>query len=201
MISDPTIGDAEIARMTLEEIKLAARVCRRCPLCESRTLAVPGEGPVGATVMFVGEAPGKHEDESGLPFQGNAGRVFDKLLEQSGLMRAEVFITGAVKCRPPENRDPKAGEIDACNPYLRRQIELVQPRIICALGRHGLSAVLGRKAVLTEWRGRFAEFEGRTLTATYHPAAAFYRQELKQAMQEDMRRLGEWARSALAARI
>lgn len=180
---------------TLDELYHEVRECRNCDLWQSRTLAVPGEGPERAAVMFVGESPGEKEDRTGLPFQGNAGRAFNKLLGVAGLRREEVYVTGAVKCRPPKNRDPRAEEIDACNPYLRRQIELVQPRIIVALGRFGLLAATGSQEPIARLRGQPFEHRGVTVLATYHPAAAFYREELKEAMEEDMRRLGELLRA------
>lgn len=176
---------------SLDELYHEVRECRNCDLWQSRDLAVPGEGPERAAVMLVGEAPGAKEDRTGLPFQGNAGRVFNKLLGIAGLRREEVYVTGAVKCRPPKNRDPRAEEIDACNPYLRRQIDLVKPRIIVALGRFGLLAAMGRKEPIARLRGRVLEHHGVSVIATYHPAAGFYREELMRAMEEDMRRLGE----------
>ena len=183
---------------SLDELYHEVRECRNCPLWQSRTLAVPGEGPERAGVMFVGESPGEKEDRSGLPFQGNAGRVFNQLLDLAGLRRDEVYITGAVKCRPPENRKPRAEEIEACNPYLRRQIELIQPRIIVALGRFGLLAVTGDKAPIAGLRGRVLEHRGISVIATYHPASAFYRRELRQAMEDDIRRVGELAHAVRA---
>ncbi len=176
---------------SVTELYREIRECRECELRQGRELAVPGEGPEHATVMFVGEAPGEKEDRTGLPFQGNAGRVFDKLLGIAGLQREEVYVTGAVKCRPPENRDPKAEEIHACNRYLRRQIELVRPRVIVALGRSGLMAVTGGKEAIANLRGRPLEHNGATLLVTYHPAAAFYRRELKEQLEDDFRLLGQ----------
>lgn len=133
---------------SLDALYHEVRECRNCNLWQSRILAVPGEGPEPAAVMFVGEAPGEREDRTGLPFQGNAGRVFNKVLVGAGLRWEEVYITGAVKCRPPKNRDPRSEEIEACNPYLRRQIELVQPGIIVALGRFGCQrSAVPRRAV------------------------------------------------------
>lgn len=182
-------AEAAIARLDLAGLERAIRTCPRCPLRESRRLAVPGEGPRPAPVMFVGESPGEKEDATGRPFVGNAGRLFDSLLLRAGLRREEVFLTNAVKCRPPGNRSPRPAEVEACRCYLRRQIELVDPAVICPLGRHGLRAVLGREEAIAPLRSRPFEHDGRTVLAMYHPAAAFYRPELKAALEEDMRRL------------
>lgn len=189
-----------IARLDLDGIGRAAATCPRCELRESRTLAVPGEGPTRARVMFVGEGPGAKEDETGRPLVGNAGRLFDRLLSVAGLSRAEVFVTNAVKCRPPGNRTPKAIEVDACNPYLRRQVALVDPAVVCPLGAAAVRAVLGRPRPVGELRGRPIEHEGRLVLAMYHPASAFYRRELRADMEADMRLLAEVLAAAPARR-
>lgn len=196
----PAPGGAEVSGLEAEMAGVEAEVaaCRRCPLAEGRVRAVPGEGPAPARVMFVGEAPGEKEDETGRPFVGNAGRVFDKLLAEAGLKREDVFVTGAVKCRPPGNRNPRAGEIEACRPYLERQLAAVRPQVVCAMGRAALRALLGREPPpelsLSRAHGRAVRRDGYWLFPTYHPAAAFYRQELKQALEDDMRRLGGFLR-------
>lgn len=189
-------GDgAALARLNAE-----IRACRRCPLCETRTLAVPGEGPVPARVMLVGEAPGAREDREGRPFVGNAGRLLDRLLARAGLCREELFVTGAVKCRPPGNRDPRAREIDACRVHLRRQLALVRPEVVVALGRAALRAILGREPPpelgLAGSHGRPVRQDGFWLFPTYHPAAAFHREALEEVVQDDFRRLAAFVATA-----
>ncbi len=173
--------------------------CTRCRLHESRKNPVPGEGPVPSRVMIVGEAPGRREDEAGRPFVGQAGKLLDKLLSLAGLARREVYITNVVKCRPPGNRDPRQDEIAACNPYLQRQVQLVEPEIIMAVGRIA-GATIYRMAGL-RWRGIRAErgrlvhgvIAGRRvgIYTTFHPAAALYNREVLPMLEEDFRRLGE----------
>jgi uracil-DNA glycosylase family 4 len=141
--------------------------CTLCDLSLSRTHAVPGEGPAGAKIFLVGEAPGRDEDATGRPFVGRAGKLLDRALYEAGIRRSEVFITSVVKCRPPDNRRPNRSEMQTCLPYLRRQIQLVDPRIICLMGNVASAALLGKQGV-TALRGRV--FEDRYLI-TYHPAA------------------------------
>ncbi len=169
--------------------------CKRCPLHRTRKNPVPGEGPLNADVMFVGEAPGRNEDEQGRPFVGAAGNLLNKLLEEAGLKRNEVYITNVVKCRPPGNRDPTDEEIEACLPYLVEQIKIIRPRVIVALGRYS-ARTLFRLAGL-KWES-MSKQHGRVydatiagvrvkLVATYHPAAALYRPPLRETLAEDFR--------------
>src|SRR5918996_4259373 len=122
---------AEARRQRLVEGFHTASVCEKCPLSKSRTKVVFGAGNADADLMFVGEAPGMHEDQQGLPFVGRAGKLLDQLLEEVGLQRSDVFITNVLLCRPPGNRDPQQDEIDTCKPYLHRKIELIEPKVIC----------------------------------------------------------------------
>ena len=169
----------------LEELAAQIRVCTRCPLWESRTQAVPGDGRTAAKVMIVGEAPGREEDESGHPFVGAAGRFLDHVLEGTGLDRTDFFITNTVKCRPPRNRTPKKLEVDTCTSnYLFEQIELVNPRLVMLLGGVAAKKLLGVKSV-NEARGRVIEHEGRRYLVGYHPAVRFYREDLGAKVKED----------------
>jgi DNA polymerase len=169
----------------LEELADQIRVCTRCPLCESRTLAVPGDGKPSAQVMIIGEAPGREEDVSGHPFVGSAGRFLNQVLEGTGIDRGDLFITNTVKCRPPQNRAPKKGELDTCTSnYLFEQIELLQPRLIMLLGGVAAKRVLGVKTV-NEARGRVIERDGRKYLVGYHPAVRFYREDLGEKVKED----------------
>lgn len=137
--------------------------------------------------MLVGEAPGEREDESGRPYVGNAGRLLDHLLREAGLDRRAMFITGAVKCRPPGNRAPRAAEIEVCaQHYLRPQIEIIQPRIVCLQGAAAVRALLGPGFKLSELRGQALRRDGRAVFVTHHPAAVFYREELKATLQRDL---------------
>jgi uracil-DNA glycosylase len=161
------------------------RDCVKCPLHTSRTHAVPGDGAHAATVMLIGEAPGRDEDLRGHPFVGAAGRFLDQTLAANGLDRRELFITNIVKCRPPNNRNPRKGEIDTCTShYLAEQIALVNPKVIMLLGRIAAQTLLGIKS-LNEARGRLIERDDRTYVVGYHPAATFYRDDLAEKIKED----------------
>jgi len=173
----------------LKRIEEEITACNRCPLAAGRTNPVPGEGPLDAQVMFVGESPGEKEDLAGRPFVGNAGRVFDRLLENAGLRRDEVYVTGILKCRPPENRAPRATELKACKDFTLRQIEQVRPRVVCLMGSHAIKALLGSKAALNRMHGQPVRKNGLVYFPTFHPAAAFYNEDLRPVMEEDMRRL------------
>ncbi|HKP85550.1 MAG TPA: uracil-DNA glycosylase [Blastocatellia bacterium] len=169
----------------LEELAEVIRVCVKCPLHESRKIAVPGDGRPGAKLMMIGEAPGKDEDETGHPFVGAAGRVLNGLLEGAGIDRGDVFITSTVKCRPPNNRTPKRLEVDTCvSNYLQEQIELINPKLIMLLGGVAAKKLLGVKSV-NDARGRVIEHEGRKFIVGYHPAAQFYREDLAEKVRED----------------
>ena len=169
----------------LEELAAQIRVCTRCPLHESRTLAVPGDGKFSAKIMIIGEAPGKEEDESGHPFVGSAGRFLNHVLEGTGLDRNDFFITNTVKCRPPKNRTPKKLEVDTCTSnYLFEQIALLNPKLIMLLGTVAAKKVLGVKSI-NEARGRVILHEGRKYLVGYHPAVRFYREDLGEKVKED----------------
>jgi DNA polymerase len=169
----------------LDELAEQIRVCTRCPLHESRTHAVPGDGKYTARVMIIGEAPGKDEDETGKPFVGSAGRYLDHVLEGTGLDRGDFFITNTVKCRPPKNRTPKAIETGTCESnYLFEQMELIDPALVMLLGGVAAKTVLGVKSV-NEARGRVVERDGRRFIVGYHPAVRFYREDLGEKVKED----------------
>lgn len=151
---------------------IAAEVlnCRKCGLCESRTNAVPGEGNAAAEIIFVGEAPGYHEDVQGRPFVGRAGKLLDRMMAAINLDRSAVFITNVVKCRPPGNQTPGPAEIPVCFPYLQRQVALIRPRIVCALGSVAVSTLLGQPTRITSARGKRHQLGRSVLIPTYHPA-------------------------------
>jgi len=174
---------------SLESISSEVISCVRCRLCETRRMAVPGEGPQAAKVMFVGEAPGEQEDNLGRPFVGAAGKLLIELLESIGLQREEVFITNTVKCRPPNNRPPRKDELAACRDYLVRQFMLIRPRAVCPLGNSAIRALLSPKESVSELHGVKVEKDGITYFPMYHPAAALYTFALRKVMEEDFRKL------------
>jgi len=163
--------------------------CTKCPLHLTRTKAVPGEGPSDAAVMVVGEAPGANEDREGRPFVGAAGQNLQALLSRAGLRREDVFITNVVKCRPPGNRRPTRVESVTCHPYLRRQIELMEPRVIVLLGDTALKEIFP-EGTLGEMHGRPARRSERTYYPTYHPASMIYNASLKAVLEGDFEGLG-----------
>jgi DNA polymerase len=172
----------------LEELHEKIRKCTLCPLHETRTHAVPGEGPVSSRVMFVGEAPGAREDESGRPFVGRSGELLISMIKEIGLSRDTVFITSILKSRPPKNRTPTQFEVKACRPYLEQQIAITNPQVIVLLGGVAISSLVGPWKV-SEAHGKFYETEDRTYFMTYHPAAALRFPKVKDAMKEDFKLL------------
>ncbi len=163
--------------------------CQRCPLAESRKHVVPGEGPQDADIVIIGEGPGYHEDIQGRPFVGAAGRLLTQLLEGVGISRESVFITNVVKCRPPDNRQPLASERETCFPFLKRQLELIQPKIVCLAGRVPTEVLLVKPVKMGAMHGKIFEKEGQAYFILYHPAAGLYTQSLVSVMEEDMQRL------------
>ncbi len=167
--------------------------CKACPLYKGTNHAVPGSGSAGADVMFIGEAPGRKEDQTGEPFVGAAGKFLNVMLESIGLRRDDVFITSIIKHRPPDNRDPKPAEIKACVPYLLEQIKLIRPKIIVLLGRHAMGYFLpGRVISQVHGREQRASGEwgtGQLFLPLYHPAAALYNPNMKRVHLEDFQKI------------
>ncbi len=156
----------------LDELRATALVCTSCRLSEDRTQVVFGDGDPQADVLFVGEAPGMREDEQGVPFVGPSGQLLDRLLGEIGLERTDVYIANVVKCRPPNNRDPRPDEIDACKGYLREQLQLIDPKVVVTLGNFSSKLLLKTETGITRLRGTAYEWWGRHLVPTFHPAAA-----------------------------
>jgi uracil-DNA glycosylase len=185
--------DPASRRERLVELYREVSECARCPLAETRTKAVFGAGNADADLMFVGEAPGAEEDRQGLPFVGRAGQLLEELLGEIGLTREDVFIANVLKSRPPGNRDPLPLEIDACKPYLWRQIELIEPRVIATLGNFATKLLSGNPAGITRVRGtpQVHELGGRTvfLFPLLHPAAALRTPAMKDTLREDFAKL------------
>jgi len=175
---------------SLEKVAAEVMGCPKCKLSRTRKNAVPGEGQLSAKIMFVGEAPGRNEDEKGRPFVGSAGKILNEMLEKAGISRSQVFITNVVKCRPPNNRVPEDEEVLACIPYLERQIALIRPRIICILGRTAYSSILGGGSI-TANRGKVIEKAGQKYFLTIHPAAAIYNRSMLSILEDDMKKLAK----------
>ena len=173
---------------SLSEIADRVRSCQDCPLGTGRTNAVPGEGPVDAEVMFIGEGPGFQEDRQGRPFVGPAGQFLDQLLADAGLSRERVFIANMIKCRPPQNRDPVPAEMAACSKYLNRQIELIDPKLIVTLGRFSLGRFFPGESI-SRARGRVRQKDGRAIYPIMHPAAGLRREEMKASIIQDFKAL------------
>ncbi len=169
---------------TLEDLARRVRNCADCSLHASRTKAVPGEGPAGAEILFIGEGPGFHEDRQGRPFVGPAGNFLEELLQSIGMTREQVFIANMVKCRPPNNRDPAPDEIAACSKYLDEQIELIDPLLIVTLGRFSMARFLPGQSI-SRARGRLRPVGGRHIFPIMHPAAGLRRQEMRAAIEQD----------------
>ncbi|HEX3277226.1 MAG TPA: uracil-DNA glycosylase [Thermoleophilaceae bacterium] len=187
------VRSAQERREDLVQLFREASGCTRCPLAQGRTQVVFGNGNADADLMFVGEGPGHHEDLQGLPFVGRAGQLLDQLLTEIGLDRSEVFVANVVKCRPPGNRDPLPEEIDACKPYLHRQIELIEPKVICTLGNFATKLLTRSQRGITGVHGRAQvhELGGRTVRVypLYHPAAALRSTKTLEELREDFRGL------------
>jgi uracil-DNA glycosylase len=162
---------ARIARLPWQELAADIDACTACGLCRTRRKTVPGVGDASADWLFVGEAPGAEEDARGEPFVGQAGRLLDNMLAALGVTRERnVYIANVLKCRPPNNRTPEPLEVDACRPYLERQVALIGPKLIVALGRSAASLLLGTDASIASLRGRVHRYRGIPLVVTYHPA-------------------------------
>ena len=162
--------------------------CPKCALAETRVHAVPGAGNPDADIVFIGEGPGFHEDQQGLPFVGAAGKFLDELLASINLRRKDVFICNVIKCRPPNNRDPLPDEIDACAPWLTQQLEVLKPRMIVTLGRFSMSRYFPG-ATIGRIHGQAKRIDGVLVVPMYHPAAALHQASLRQTIMEDFRKL------------
>lgn len=187
------MADAVERAAALREYSELVATCTKCALAQGRTQVVFGSGSASAELMFVGEAPGFHEDQQGVPFVGQAGKLLDKLLAGIGLTRADVFVANVLKCRPPGNRDPLPEEIAACEPHLFRQIELIEPKLVATLGNFATKLLSGRPTGITRVHGHPQEVSlgARTVTLypIYHPAAALYTPSMSKVLEEDFARI------------
>lgn len=184
--------NGEKGPVTLKVIEDELGDCKRCKLCSTRTNIVFGSGNENADIVFVGEGPGKDEDLQGAPFVGKAGRLLTQIIEKGmGLKRKDVYICNIVKCRPPENRDPEKEEIEACSPFLEKQIKAINPKVVVALGKPASSTLLGRNVLITRERGSWHSFMGYKVMITYHPAylLRYYTNENRLKVWEDMKKV------------
>jgi DNA polymerase len=181
-------GEAPAVENLLAPLVEEVRGCQRCPLARTRTRAVPGEGPLDAKIMFIGEAPGYHEDQQGRPFVGAAGMLLEEALRGIGLTRADVYITNILKCRPPNNRDPEPQEMAACRDYLERQLAILRPPLVVTLGRFSMARFFP-PGPMRALHGRTARHGALTAYALYHPAAALRTPAVKAVFLEDFQRI------------
>jgi uracil-DNA glycosylase len=174
----------------LSAIEAAVHDCTACPLAAGRLTAVPGDGDPHSAILFIGEGPGKKEDETGHPFVGAAGKFLDELLGHINLKRPDVFVTNVVKCRPPENRDPEPDEIKSCTDlFLWKQIELIAPKLICTLGRHSMGLFFPQEMKISQIHGQPKRVKGRVILPLYHPAAALYNGGMRQKLIYDFKKI------------
>ncbi len=180
----PKIGEG-----TLQTIREDIGDCIRCKLHKGRTKIVFGDGHPHAKLLFIGEGPGRDEDLQGLPFVGRAGKLLTQMIEAMGLKRSDVYICNVVKCRPPENRAPEGDEVEACSPFLFRQIDLVAPKVIVCLGAIAAQTILETTRGISQFRGQWQEFRGRKLMATYHPAYLLRNPAAKSEVWKDLQKV------------
>ncbi len=173
----------------MESLQEEIKGCRKCPLADSRTNVVVGDGSTSADTLFVGEAPGFYEDREGKPFVGAAGQLLERLLRSIGLTRADVYIANVLKCRPPQNRDPLPEEIEACKPFLFRQIEIIKPKVICTLGNFATRLILEKNVSISQVRGKKIIHGSHVVFPIFHPAAALHASTNLSSLEEDFRKL------------
>jgi len=191
-------GEEKVEKMipseapSLEDIRKELGDCKRCKLHRTRTRIVFGEGNKKAKLMFIGEGPGYDEDVQGRPFVGKAGQLLTKIIQSIHFEREEVYIANIIKCRPPQNRNPEPDEIGSCSPFLMKQIQAIQPKIICALGTFAAQTLLQTDAKITSLRGRTFDLLGIKVLPTYHPAFLLRNPDKKREVWEDMKQIAEW---------
>ena len=180
---------AALTGETLEAIRSDIGDCQRCKLAPTRTTIVFGSGNPNADIVFVGEAPGYEEDQQGLPFVGEAGRLLTKIIESTGIKREDAYICNILKCRPPGNRNPEPDEVLVCGPFLKRQIAAIRPKIVCCLGKFAAQTLLQNAAPISKLRGEFHDIDGMRVIATFHPAYLLRSPEKKREVWEDMKQI------------
>jgi DNA polymerase len=189
VIRDAATSDAADAAASLAEIAASIASCMLCRLGKGRTRTVPGIGNAHARLMFVGEAPGRDEDLAGEPFVGRAGQLLTDIIKAMKLSREEVFIANVIKCRPPENRNPEPDELDACRPWIERQVDIIRPEVIVTLGRFALQSLLQRQVPISSVRGEWQQYRDIPLMPTYHPAYLLRNPAAKKEVWNDMKKV------------
>ena len=185
----PPPGSAPPSDSSLEAIRADIGDCQRCKLAPKRTNIVFGSGNPNAELVFVGEAPGYDEDQQGLPFVGRAGQLLTKIIESINLKREDVYICNVLKCRPPDNRNPEPDEVAACNPFMKRQLASIKPKVVCCLGTFAAQTVLQTPAPISKLRGKFFDIDGMRVIATFHPAYLLRSPDKKREVWEDMKQI------------
>ena len=187
------MSSSEKIKKGMEKVKDEVLACKKCPLYKTKTYPVIGQGSHQARIIFIGEAPGLSEDKTGRPFCGEAGKVLDELLDFIGFKREEIYICNILKCRPPGNRNPKKEEIEACIPYLEKQIEIIKPKIICTLGNYSTAYILEKYGLkekiqgISKIHGQVFPAENFKIISLYHPAVATYNVNMKSALKKDFK--------------
>jgi len=187
----PAIVEDSEAKTLLDDLRAIAVVCEKCRLAGSRTQVVYGVGNPNADLMFIGEAPGRDEDLKGEPFVGRAGQLLTDIIKAMKLTRDDVYIANVIKCRPPENRNPEPDELEACRPYIQRQVEIIQPKVIVTLGRFALQSLTGKAYGISSARGNWLEYNGVKVMPTYHPAYLLRTPSAKKEVWADMKKVME----------
>jgi uracil-DNA glycosylase len=185
----PAVPQNNDASPALQAIRDDIGDCQRCKLAPKRTHIVFGSGNPNAELVFVGEAPGFDEDQQGLPFVGRAGQLLTKIIESIDLKREDVYICNVLKCRPPDNRNPEPDEVGACNPFLRRQLAVIRPKVVCCLGTFAAQTVMQTASSISKLRGRFYDIDGIRVIATFHPAYLLRSPDKKREVWEDMKQI------------
>jgi len=173
----------------MKELAIKIKNCKKCDLWETRNLPTIYSGNLKSKIMFIGEAPGRNEDETGMPFCGRAGQILDELLEYVNLKREDIFITNILKCRPPSNRDPKEEEINECKVYLEEQIRILKPKIICPLGRFSSRYMLKKNLEMGDMHGKIFKINNIFIIPMYHPAAVIYDNKKREMLKKDFKKL------------
>jgi uracil-DNA glycosylase len=177
------------AATLLDELERVVTACEKCRLSKSRTQVVYGVGNPNADLMFIGEAPGRDEDIQGQPFVGRAGQLLTDIIKAMKMTRDDVYIANVIKCRPPENRNPEQDELDACRPHIRRQIEIIQPKVIVTLGRFALQSLTEKAFAISDVRGKWLDHDGIRVMPTYHPAYLLRNPSAKKEVWADMKKV------------
>ena len=188
-VESPVNGQLSTVNSDFDALRAEAHDCTKCRLAGTRRNVVFGVGNPNADLMFIGEAPGRDEDEKGEPFVGRAGQLLTDIIKAMRLTRDDVYIANVIKCRPPENRNPEPDELESCRPFIRRQVELIQPKVIVTLGRFGLQSLTEKGYGISAVRGQWLDYNGIKLMPTYHPAYLLRNPAAKKDVWQDMKKV------------